>query len=58
MSTTFTLWCDLCEVDGPQLHRSAGGMQIRDWKDKWYDGPTMPEFLIEHERHELRLRHD
>lgn len=51
MSTQWTLHCDTCEVDGPDLRRTPGGVSLIP-EDDW--GP----FLVEHDWHRLSLVHE
>lgn len=61
MSTHFTVRCDIHDVSGPDIRRSAGAtvfmpsgdsMDEDDAREEW------AEFLIEHEWCELRLKRE
>lgn len=51
MSTHFTMWCGMCEVSGPDIRRSAGGVGflIKPPTGGFADGANATaEFLIDH----------
>lgn len=51
MSSQWTVHCDTCDEDGPDLRRQAGGTVLID-PDEW------TAFLIEHNWHRLELHHE
>jgi len=71
MSTDFQLQCEICDVVGPDVHRSAGGgislvdpeIGYTTMHQTWVENKAIreagraawEEFLIEHEFHDIRL---
>jgi hypothetical protein len=63
MSTHFNVYCNLCEVKGPQIRRSPSGTKLLTIKGGQFGGGEAAandwaRFLIEHEYHELVLKHE
>lgn len=67
MSTVWNIRCETCDIDGPKICRSAGGVSLLDDAvsveplregDHLYILPTWGAFLTRHEFHDLRVRHE
>jgi hypothetical protein len=59
MSSYWAVECETCEVIGPQIGRTAGGMTFADPQLSELEevgGIYLAGFLIKHGYHELRLR--
>lgn len=66
MSTSFTIYCETCEVAGPKMRRHHQRGILMEKKSARFFPDSDPEkaeldwgaFLIEHEYHELLLQHE
>ena len=63
MSTHFNVYCETCGEAGPQIRRSPSGTKLLTVRDEKFAAgvPAAHDwamFLIDHEYHELTLRHE
>ncbi len=59
MSTHFDLWCDTCQVFGPEIRRSGGTTLVVRTETGFESGAdAWTKFLIEHEFCFLILRRE
>ncbi len=63
MSTHFNVYCETCEVSGPHIARSAGNTKLLAPVPSGFLGGdnaalAWARFLVDHEYHELTLKHE
>ena len=73
VSTHFNAYCKTCEKEGPHIARSAGSTKLLSIRDIGFVGGEKPaqrfvggheaaedwaRFLVDHEYHDLALRHE